>query len=98
MDNALLMLLGIVAVVGIVGVLTVVELPSYEPLGAPTGRVIEEFAAPAEDCSACSGEPVCAGAGNKASNYPSACDARCSGAHILYEGYCEQIPQAASKR
>jgi hypothetical protein len=96
MDRSLLMIVGIVFLVGLVGLLTVVDLPKSSGT-LLSGNVVAGNRV-GEDCTACAGEPVCAGKEEVARNYPSACAARCDYARVLYSGTCEASAQPARRR
>jgi len=86
MDRALLMIVGIVFVVAFVGFLSV-----SGGFQSPTGNVVKE----PSSCDSCTGDWVCAAKNGVASNYPSACAAKCADARIIYDAVCERIPHAS---
>ena len=85
-DAALLSLIAIVAVVGFIGLVTTARVDS------PTGNVVYVPDEPI-DCSACSGEPVCAADGTTVATVENACEATCAGLRVVYEEPCDRIPK-----
>jgi hypothetical protein len=87
MDRSLLMIAALIFVVGAVGFMTVSD--SWR--GDVTGNVILEQE---NTCGSCQGTWVCAAKAGKVYNYPSACDAQCDNAKVIYDAVCERIPHA----
>lgn len=94
MDNEVLVVVCMVFLVVFVGFFSITPKTEFGMKLAQhdiTANVVRD------ECSACTGDWVCAAKDGSVTNYPSACAATCAGARVIFTDYCENVPKATTK-